>query len=220
MGVTAKLRCVVVDDHPFFRDGVVAHLRVLPGVAVVAEAASVAEAVANSPPPDVALLDLGLAETDGAESVEALLRAWPETHVLVLTASERPADLLEAMAVGASGYLVKDLDRAELVQAIGRVASGEVVVTPRLASYMVDQEGRRAADEWSLSPRERDVLNLLATGLSDRQIAQRLSISPHTVQNHLKSVRDKTGRRRRVELAAVAARLGSAPSRSRERRSG
>jgi DNA-binding NarL/FixJ family response regulator len=198
------VRCLIIDDHPFYRLGLAEGLRARPGFVVVGEAGSVPEALNSLDEPDVVLLDLGLPDLHGWHAVEAVRSRWPECCVLVLTASETRGDLLDAMGAGASGYLTKHAGPQELTQAIEKVAKGELFVTPRLASYLLEDDRIRAPDQSSLSRREREVLALLAEGARDREIADRLFISLSTVHSHLDRIRDKTGVRRRPELTRLA----------------
>jgi DNA-binding NarL/FixJ family response regulator len=198
--------CLPIDDHYLFRRGLVDTLLSLPGIAVAGDASSVEQALALEDQPDVVLLDLSL-EAGGlmnVAAVQALRHKWPETHVLILTASEAKDDLLGMLAAGAAGYLTKHAKPAELAEAIQRVAAGGVFVTPRLASYLLEEDAQMHAGEWSLSQREREILRLVAEGERDRDIAQRLFISPKTVQSHLTRIRDKTGMRRRADLTRLA----------------
>jgi DNA-binding NarL/FixJ family response regulator len=202
------LRCLIIDDHPFYRLGLVEGLGASPGFEVVGEAGSVPEALESSHAPDVVLLDLGLPGVRGWHAVEAVRSRWPQCRVLVLTASETRGDLLDVMGAGASGYLTKHAGTDELAQAIEKVAKGELFVTPRLASYLLEDDRVRTPDQFSLSRREREVLALLAEGARDREIADRLFISLSTVHSHLDRIRDKTGLRRRPELTRLAVEEG------------
>jgi DNA-binding NarL/FixJ family response regulator len=203
-----SLRALVVDDHPLYRRGLVDALTSLLGLIVSGQAGSVSEALDQPIHPDVVLLDLGLPVVAGAHAVEAILRRWPAAHVLVLTASESRQSLVAALTAGASGYLTKHAGEEELAEAIAKVARGELFVTPRLAAYLLEEERLAPLSEWPLSGREREILRLVAEGERDRDIADRLCISPKTVQSHLSRIRDKTSRRRRAELTRFAIEAG------------
>jgi DNA-binding NarL/FixJ family response regulator len=204
------ITCLIIDDHPLFRRGLIETLLNLPGIAVLAETASVEEALELPENPGVVLLDLSLEKgglmKEGA--VEALLKRWPHAPILVLTASESKEDLLSMLAAGASGYITKHAKPAELGEALRLVAQGEVFVTPRLASFLLEEDNLRPRDEWSLSQREREVLRLVAEGERDQDIAGRLTLSIKTVQSHLTRIRDKTGMRRRADLTRLAIEKG------------
>jgi len=200
----SAISCLIVDDHPLYRSGVKESLGRLPEMTVLGDAASVAEASGFSSVPDVVLLDLGLPGVEGRHAVEAILSRWPESRVLVLTASESRRDLVDALGAGASGYLTKHAGARELEEAIRLVAKGQLYVTPRLASYLLEEDRLRPADNWSLSVREQEILRLVAEGERDREIAERLFISLKTVHSHLDRIREKTGRRRRADLTRLA----------------
>ena len=200
------ITCLVIDDHYLFRRGLIGTLLSLPGAAVVGEANSVERALAMPDEPDVVLLDLSLEEGGLMKeaAVRALLKRWPRTHILILTASESKDDLIQMLAAGASGYVTKHAKPSELAEALQTVAGGKVFVTPRLASYLLEDDGSRPKDQWSLSGREREILKLVAEGERDREISERLFISLKTVQSHLSRIRDKTGVRRRADLTRLA----------------
>jgi len=202
------VRCFIVDDHPFYRRGLVEGLGTFPGLTVTGEAGSVPETPARADPPDVVLLDLNLPGVAGWQAVVAIRTQWPASRVLVLTASESRADLLDALGAGASGYVTKHAGPDELRHAIAMVARGELYVTPRLASYLLEDDRVHPGDQFSLSQREREVLGLLAEGARDREIAEQLFISVSTVHSHLDRIRDKTGLRRRPELSRLAVQEG------------
>ncbi len=202
---SVTIACLVIDDHFVFRRGIIETLLNLPGVSVGGEAACVEDALKNSDEPDVVLLDLSLEGRLLKEAaVRALIERWPHTHVLILTASEAKDDLLRMMAAGASGYVTKHAKPAEIGEAIHAVATGNLFVTPRLASFLLEDDRLRQGDEWSLSAREQEILKLVAEGERDRDISERLSISLKTVQSHLTRIRDKTGMRRRADLTRLA----------------
>jgi DNA-binding NarL/FixJ family response regulator len=201
-------KCLIVDDHPLYRDGLRRTLSELNGVTVCDEAESVGQALRSPEQPDVVLLDLGLPDVVGAQAVEAIREHWRESRVLVVTASELRRDLVDALGAGASGYLTKHAGPDELEEAIQTVASGRLYVTPRLASYLLEEDRLRSRDEWRLSEREREILRLVAEGERDRDIAERLHISLRTVQSHLDRIREKTGRRRRADLTRLAMTTG------------
>src|SRR5438552_3445473 len=200
------ISCLVIDDHYLFRHGLIGTQVSLPGPAVVGEANSVDRALAVRDEPGVVLLELSLEEGGLMEeaAVCSLLERWPRTHILILTASESKDDLIQMLAAGASGYLTKHAKPSELAEALQTVAEGKVFVTPRLASYLLEDDGSRPKGQWSLSGREREILKLVAEGERDREISERLFISVKTVQSHLSRIRDKTGVRRRADLTRLA----------------
>ncbi|GAA1747480.1 response regulator transcription factor [Streptomonospora arabica] len=207
------IRVMVVDDHPMWRDAVARDLAEA-GFAVVATAGDGAKAVRVAPAarPTVAVVDLQLPDIGGVEVTRRLLAGGEPPRVLVLSASGEQADVLEAVKAGATGYLVKSAQREELLEAIRRVHAGEAVYTPGLAGLVLGEYRRMAAEPEpagepaapSLTPRETEVLRLVAKGLGYKQIAERLTLSHRTVQNHVQNTLSKLHLHNRVELARYA----------------
>jgi DNA-binding NarL/FixJ family response regulator len=207
------VRVMVVDDHPLWRDAI-AHDLTAAGFQVVAVASDGHEALRWLPAtrPDVLLLDLQLpGGLDGVEIIRRVPGLHP-CHVLVLSASAEPPNVVAAVKAGASGYLLKSVSRAELLDAITRTGRGEAVFTPGLAGLVLGEYQRIAEDPGPAGPqltqREREVLRLVALGLTSRQIADRLTISHRTVQNHTQNVLSKLQLHNRVELARYAIEKG------------
>ena len=192
------------------REGTAALLRLDERIEVVGLAADGAEAVslAERRAPDVALLDLGMPRVNGIEACAILRERFPGIEVLILTASEREEDLYAALRLGAAGYLLKDMPPGELVEAVLQAGRGEPRVAPAMASRMLAElEADDPGDPLAvLSEREREVLSLLADGLRNREIAERLVISEPTVKTHVRHVLEKLRFRNRAEAAAFAAR--------------
>lgn len=195
---TSAVTVVLVDDHPMFLDGLRGALLPEDGFRVVGEASSAADAVAlcARTRPQVVVLDLGLPDASGIEVTRRLLGDRPETRVLVLSMSEDDDNLLAAVRAGASGYLVKGAGREEIIGAIRTVAGGGAVFGPRIAERLQSFFGALAAAPGrevfpDLTPRELEVLDLLAGGLDYRQIARRLTISDKTVRNHVTNIFSK-----------------------------
>jgi len=206
------VRVMVVDDHPIWREGVARDLEER-GVEVVATAPDGAAAVriARAVRPDVVLMDLQLPELSGAEATAQVREALPDTQVLVLSASTEHGDVLGAVRAGAAGYLTKSAAMEELVDAIGRTAEGQAVFSPGLAGLVLGEYRRREAEaphEPQLTPRETDVLRLVATGLTARAIAARLTLSHRTVENHVQNSLRKLQLTNRVELTRYAIERG------------
>lgn len=207
------VRVMVVDDHPMWRDAVARDLAEA-GLEVVATAGEGAKAVRVAPAarPDVAVVDLQLPDIGGVEVTRRLLAQAEPPRVLVLSASGEQADVLETVKAGATGYLVKSAGREELLDAVHRVRTGEAVYTPGLAGLVLGEYRRMAAGPEpagdaaapSLTPRETEVLRLVAKGLGYKQIAERLSVSHRTVQNHVQNTLSKLHLHNRVELARYA----------------
>jgi DNA-binding NarL/FixJ family response regulator len=199
------IRVLLVDDHLVVRTGLRALLGVHDGIEVVGEAADGAEAfrLATELRPDVVLMDLVLPVEDGVSATARIRAELPGTQVLVLTTFDTDADIFRALAAGAVGYLLKDVDGADLVGAIRAAARGESVLTPSVAARVVGR--MRAPAEEALSARELDVLGLAAEGAANREIARALHISEATVKTHLLRVYAKLGVNDRT--AAVTAAL-------------
>ena len=203
-----ELRVMVVDDHPMWREGVARDLTEA-GMEVVATASNGSEALSRFPAAkaQVLVLDLQIPEPNGVEVTAAVVKLDPAVRVLILSASGEQQDVLEAVKAGATGYLVKSATRAELVDAVRRVAQGDTVFTPGLAGLVLG-EYRRLSDTPAtgrddaprLTERETEVLRLVAKGLSYKEIAERLFLSHRTVQNHVQNTLRKLQMHNRVEL--------------------
>ncbi|MDD7934013.1 response regulator [Actinomycetospora straminea] len=203
---------MVVDDHPIWREGVARDLaeREVDVVATAPDGAA-AVRIAKAVRPDVVLMDLQLPELSGAQATERIRTALPDTRVLVLSASTEHGDVIEAVRAGASGYLVKSAGMDELVDAITRTAAGQAVFSPGLAGLVLGEYRRReteAPDAPQLTPRETEVLRLVAKGLTARAIAARLTLSHRTVENHVQNSLRKLQLTNRVELTRYAIERG------------
>ncbi len=206
---------MVVDDHPMWREGVARDLTDA-GYHVVAAVGEGAQAVriARSVRPDVVVLDLQLPDLSGVEVIGGLVAALPQVRVLVLSASGEQQDVLDAVKAGAAGYLVKSAAREEFLDAVRRTAEGDAVFTAGLAGLVLGEYRRLAAapgdgpEAPRLSDRETEVLRLVAKGLTYRQIAERLTLSHRTVQNHVQNTLGKLQLHNRVELVRYAIEQG------------
>jgi DNA-binding NarL/FixJ family response regulator len=207
---------MVVDDHPMWRDAVARDLTEA-GYEVVATVADGAQAlrVAGPARPDVVVLDLQLPDMSGVEVTRGLRAAHPAARVLVLSASGEQQDVLDAVKAGAVGYLLKSAARPEFLDAVRRTAGGDAVFTPGLAALVLGEFRRLAAapgadtaDTPLLTERETEVLRMVATGLSYKQIATRLVLSHRTVQNHVQNTLGKLQLHNRVELVRYAIEQG------------
>ena len=208
------VKVFLVDDHALFRAGVKAELDSLTeDVEVVGEAGSVGEAVAGitHARPDVVLLDVHMPDGGGAEVLRRLRPQLPDVVFLALSVSDAAEDVIAVIRAGARGYVTKTISSRELVTAITRVAAGDAVFSPRLAGFVLDAfADRPGAAPISdpeldlLTPRERDVLRLLARGYAYKEIASELFISVKTVETHVSSVLRKTQMSNRYELSRWA----------------
>jgi DNA-binding NarL/FixJ family response regulator len=217
------VRVLVVDDHPIWRDAAARSLAEA-GLVVSGTAGNGAQAlrVAAATRPDVVLLDLNLPDFSGAEVTRRLLAALPAVRVLMLSASGERQDVLDAVTAGASGYLLKSAEVGELIDAVHATAAGHAVFTPGLAGLVLG-EYRRLAQAGSpaapasasreprapqLTDRETEILRLVATGLTYPQIAQRLTLSPRTVQNHVQNTLSKLQLHNKAQLVRYALERG------------
>jgi DNA-binding NarL/FixJ family response regulator len=207
----AEPTVMVVDDHPIWRDAVARDLAD-DGFNVVATADGVASARRRAAvvKPDVVVMDMRLTDGDGVTATAEVLEVSPSSKVLVLSASDERDDVLEAVKAGAAGYLVKSASKAELADAVRATAAGRAVFTPSLAGLVLGEYRRIATNPSSgpatpsLTERETEVLRLVAKGLSAKQIAERLSLSHRTVENHVQATFRKLQVANRVELTRYA----------------
>jgi DNA-binding NarL/FixJ family response regulator len=199
------IRVLCVDDHPLMREGIAAMIRDQPDLRLVAEAASGGEAIRRHREhrPDVTLMDLRLPDMSGIEAVIAIRAELPEARVLMLTTFEGDMDIQRALRAGARGYLLKSMPPAELVAAIREVHAGRKRIPPQVAAQLAEHLG-----EEDLTARELEILEQVATGGRNREIAGTLSISEETVKVHVKHVMEKLGARDRTEAVSIALRRG------------
>ena len=212
------IRLLIADDHPVVRDGLSgifegdADFEVLGQAADGAQAVDLAERLA----PDVVLMDLRMPGMDGLGAIAELARRGNGARVLVLTTYDTDADVLPAIQAGATGYLLKDAPRTELLRAVRAAARGESVLSPSVASRVLGRVRRPASDEpGELSPRELEILELVARGTTNREAAERLFISEATVKTHLIHIYTKLGVPDRASAVAAAYDRGLLQPRSR-----
>lgn len=224
-GPAGPVRVLVVDDHALFRRGLVEVLAQESNVQVVGEAADGREAIQKVAEltPDVVCMDLNMKGQDGITATAYLTQEAPSTRVLILTVSEEPADLFNALRVGARGYVVKTSTTTEIVDAIRQVQQGWVVLSPamapRLMSDLRSTPGQTGAPSlakptaeddlaWQITNREHDVLRLVARGMSNAEIAESLVVSENTVKTHIKNILSKLQVKNRRQALVYAARAG------------
>jgi two-component system, NarL family, response regulator DevR len=219
------IRVLLVDDSALVRQGIRAVLERQPSampIQMVGEATSVAEAIAQAKEfrPNVVLMDIRLPDGYGFVACREILRENPDTHILVLTSFTDDTFIYEAITAGAQGYLMKEIDPAGLVDAIQRVSLGESVISPDLTARMLAIVRSTAQPANSLftllSPQEKKVLELVVQGRTNKEIAERLSLSENTVKNYLGNVFEKLHVRRRSQAAAMYIQSQTAPSRPKK----
>ncbi|HZU66431.1 MAG TPA: response regulator transcription factor [Ktedonobacteraceae bacterium] len=209
------IQVLIVDDHPIFREGLRRAIEQDPAFRVLAEAATGTEAIklAQELRPDVVLMDLNLPDQDGVNATAVMRRELPQTEVVVLTGMLNPTAITQAMQAGANGYLYKDTRASEIRAAIEDAVEGRVHLSPRVTELLVNQM-RPTGRQEPLTEREREVLQLLARGASNKEIMQTLQIAEATVKAHVRSILSKLGVQSRTQAILVAMRLGlvTAPS--------
>jgi len=210
------IRVLIVDDHAIVRAGVRLLLQAEPDIEVVGEASDGEGAIAQTEAlqPDVVLMDLAMPGISGLEAGREIKRLWPHVHVLALTMHRSDDYFFRMLEAGASGYVLKGADPADLITAVRTVHQGEVFLYPSMAKKLVSdylvrvQSGEERASYDGLTDREREVLRLIAEGNTTAEIAQMLHVSPHTVQSHRRAIMEKLNLHDRVELVKYAIRRG------------
>ena len=205
MSAQSSIRILIADDHPIVRGGLADLINRQEDMTVVAEAANGSEALSQflRCRPDVIIMDLRMPEMDGVKAVKAIRVEYPSARILVLTTYDGDADIFEALSAGASGYLLKDAPRQEIMEAIRAVNRGKRVIPSEVAAKLADRIGLV-----ELSSREMDVLRLVADGKSNFQIASLLNLAEGTVKSHVSSVIRKLDADDRTQAVTVAIRRG------------
>jgi len=205
MNAKDQIRILTVDDHPVLREGIAAVLSGEPDMALIAEANNGKEAIEQfrAHRPDVTLMDLQMPIMNGIEAIEAIRKDFPYARIIVLTTYSGDAQATRAFAAGASGYLLKNMLRKELVETIRTVHGGKKRIPSEIAIEMAEHH----ADD-SLSEREIEVLGLVAEGNSNKKVAERLYISEETVKAHLRNILSKLGANDRTHAVTIALKRG------------
>lgn len=209
------IRVLISDDHKLFRQGLIGLMKTREDlVEVIGEAETGEEAVrlAEELKPDVILMDIYMPQMDGLQAAKEIHSRFPKIAIVMLTSSERDGHLYEAVQVGVSGYLLKSLDANELFDLLSGVVNGETAMTRAMAGKLLKAVANRMADEdkgeQALTERELFVLRLVASGASNHEIAQKLSISVNTVKSHLKNILEKLQLDNRTQAATYALKHG------------
>lgn len=205
MAQHGRIRVVIADDHPVFRDGLAILLGRHDGIEVVgtADDGEAAIAVCREQRPDVVLVDLRMARLDGLAVVNELTRSMPHTRAIVLSGFDADEDVFQAIRAGAAGYLLKHTSPEEVASSIQRVYNGEKCIPPALAAKLATHLARP-----QLTGRQEEVLQLISEGLSNQEIAARLNIVEGTVKAHVKSILAKLGARDRTQAISLAMHRG------------
>lgn len=217
-----EIRIAIVDDHPFFREGVERALRKQRTIKFVGSGATAGDAIAiaSNEMPDILLLDIGL-PGGGVAAARAIVASGSPTRIIMLTGYDDGENVGASLAAGASGYLLKGADTAELLEAIRTVYQGQAYITPALSSRLLMEEVRSpAADQGRcarLNSRERKLLELAAQGMTNSDIAQQLKLAVPTVKNYMSRTFEKLGVRNRAEAIAVSLSEAKPQSRSHDR---
>jgi NarL family two-component system response regulator LiaR len=210
--VAEPIRVLIVDDHAVVREGLRSFLELQEGMTVVGEAEDGEEAVAAAEQlrPDVVLMDLVMPKVDGVEAMRRLRERVPAARVIVLTSFLEDERLLPAVRAGAAGYLLKNAQPQELARAIRTAHEGEALIDPAVAARLVDALAAGKPDDRfdDLTPREREVLELIGRGFSNKRIAQELGAAEKTVKNHVSHVLAKLGVADRTQAALYVSRVG------------
>lgn len=196
--MTERIRILIADDHTLFRDGLRALIASLADLEVVGEASTGEEVVAQSAAllPDVILMDIQMPGINGIEATRRILHTSPHIGIIVVTMFEDDDSVFAAMRAGARGYILKGADQAEMLRAIRAVASGEALfsatIAKRMINYFAAQKPALPAQIFpELTDREREILNLIAQGYNNAEIAERLTVSQKTVRNHVSNIFNK-----------------------------
>lgn len=207
MTSSPSIRVLVVDDHPIVRMGLTTMLRSEPGLEPVGEAKTGIEAIAQfrTLQPDVTLMDLRLPELSGVEAIAVILKDFPDAHIIILTTYDGDEDIYRGLQAGAKGYLLKDAERSEILDAIRAVYTGQKHITTKVGAKLVE---RMNAPQ--LSEREIDVLKMLAKGKSNQLIGLALGITEGTVKFHINNILPKLRVSDRTQAVIIAFRRGIA----------
>ena len=200
----SRARILLADDHELFREGLAGLINAQPDLEVAGQACDGLEALtlARDLKPALVIMDINMPICDGLEAIRLIRAEWPEAHIVMLTVHDEDEKLFEAIRAGAQGYMLKSLHSADFLRGVRSALNGEAVLPPRLAARLLAEFARlssrpststpAAGDDYALTAREQEVLDLIATGATDKEIAEQLSLSLHTVKSHVRNILSKT----------------------------
>ncbi len=213
-----KIRVLVADDHLIMRKGIIKTLATAPNIEIVGDVSNGRKAVEKAAEvmPDVVVMDIMMPEMDGVTATRIIVDESPHIKVLVLTVSDESKNLMNAIKAGASGYLLKDMDKKTLVEAITAVYRGESIISQAMAADLLDEfkkllnqhEPQPEMPQPKLTTRESEILELIADGLDNKAIAKRLFVSQSTVKNHISNILSKLHLQNRIQAAVYATQKG------------
>jgi DNA-binding NarL/FixJ family response regulator len=216
-----RARLILADDHDLFREGLAGLINAQPDLVVAGQAGDGLEALtlARDVKPDLIIMDINMPICDGLEATRLIRAEWPDARIVMLTVHDEDEKLFEAIKAGAQGYMLKSLHSADFLRGVRSALSGEAVLPPQLAVRLLQEFARLSAhsttttadsgstgssEPFNLTAREQEVLNLIATGATDKEIATRLALSLHTVKSHVRSILSKTHAINRRQAARLA----------------
>lgn len=220
VGSRAVISVALIEDNRLVREGITALLSQLPDLKVVAGASGTDTSALREAKPQVVLLDLGLGHGDSLRVAEQVRKDFPESKVIVMDLLPAHEDIVEFVNVGVSGFIMKDATLEDLVKTIRSVAQGDNILPPQMTGTLFSQIARdaiakgrpEALDSVRMTPREREVINLIAEGLANKEIAARLNVATHTVKSHVRNVMEKLTLHTRLQIAAYANERRSTPA--------
>jgi len=208
--MTDRIKVLIADDHAVVREGIAALLNDEPDINIVAKVSNGNEAISKTIElkPDVIIMDISMPVCSGLEATSAISQQSPETKVLIFTISDKEEDLFQAVKYGARGYLLKSANLEEITKAIRQIHNGEAILSSYVAGKLLDEFRKNRTDGNPLSQREGEVLALVGEGLTNREIAEKLIVSPGTVKTYLQRILEKLHLNNRAEAMAYALKRG------------